>query len=187
MVLLPRSLSWITYRDGSQHPGHEDTQAALWRSPCREKLRLLNSSPLEANLIATVKTSNDYNLSSHLDCNFTRDLGPLLPNHTISESLTHRNCKIMNVYCYFILLSFPQKFRNCKIINVYCCFMLPCFRSFVSQQQITNESVIVLLRLHFLKYCKKLERKLKGNTVTVAFLIPLCLQSRITETTMRIV
>lgn len=131
MVLLPCSFSWITYPDGSQYLCHEDTQAALWRNLCREKLRPLNSRPLEANLTATVKTSNDYNLSSHFDCNFTRDLGPELPNHTVTESLTQRNCKIMNVYCYFML---QVSHRNCKIINGSCCFMLPYFRSFVSQQ-----------------------------------------------------
>ena len=46
------------------------------------------------------------------------DLRPELSNQTVSEFLAHRNYKIIKIYCYFMLLCFPQKLRNFKMLSL---------------------------------------------------------------------
>lgn len=101
------ALSWISWSGGNQLPHHEDTQAALRKSPQVEELgppansqrELVNhvsevGTTSEADLPAQVKPSDNSSPKWRLYCHIINVLIMTSP-----KFLTHRDDEVINAHC----------------------------------------------------------------------------------------
>ena len=82
----------VTVSTGSKEP----------RPPPRSYVREWTS--LEVDLPFPVKLQMPCSLSYHLDCNLMKDLKTKLFREAAPELFIHRNCKVINIYCFKILI-----------------------------------------------------------------------------------